>query len=322
MKLNLVKKIYSEIYKIRSIEEEISKKYHEQQMRCPIHLSVGQEIVSAVFSQIVKKTDYAVSTHRSHAHYLAKGGNLNKMIAELYGKETGCTNGKGGSMHLVDIDVNFMGSSPIVGNIIPIGVGLGLSAKVRKTNQISFVFLGDGSIEEGAFYESVNFARVKELPILFICENNLYSVYSDLSERQPLSRNNTKMVKSIGVDSKFCKGDDIDSIYKSIKYAVSQIKKNKKPFFLEFTSYRWREHCGPNYDNNIGYRTEAEFLLWKNRDPLSKIRKSLLKNKEINKKLILQEKKINLEIKKAFDFAKKSKFPKQKNAYKGEYAVK
>ena len=145
MKLNLVKKIYSEIYKIRSIEEEISKKYHEQQMRCPIHLSVGQEIVSAVFSQIVKKTDYAVSTHRSHAHYLAKGGNLNKMIAELYGKETGCTNGKGGSMHLVDIDVNFMGSSPIVGNIIPIGVGLGLSAKVRKTNQISFVFFGDGS---------------------------------------------------------------------------------------------------------------------------------------------------------------------------------
>jgi len=320
MKLNLIKKIYLEIYRIRSIEEEISKKYSEQQMRCPVHLSVGQEIVPAVFSQIVKKKDFTVSTHRSHAHYLAKRGNLNRMIAELYGRETGCTNGKGGSMHLVDLDVNFMGSSPIVGNIIPIGIGLALSSKIKRSGQISFVFLGDGAIEEGSFYESLNFASVKNLPVLFICENNLYSVYSDLSARQPKNRNNSKMVKSIGVNSKFCDGNDINKIYKSLKYAVKQIKTNKKPFFLEFSTYRWREHCGPNYDNNIGYRSEKEYLFWKKKDPLLKTRNFLLKKRNLKKKLVFDEKKINLDIKKAFNFAKKSKFPNQVKAYKGEYA--
>jgi len=135
MKLELLKNIYFELYRIRGVEEEISKQYKFQRMRCPVHLSIGQEIVSAVFSQIVNKKDFAVSTHRSHAHYLAKGGDLKKMISEIYGKETGCSNGKGGSMHLVDLKVNFMGSSPIVGNIIPIGVGLGLSAKIKKKNK-------------------------------------------------------------------------------------------------------------------------------------------------------------------------------------------
>lgn len=320
MKLSLITRIYKSLYKIRNVEEEISKKYQDQQMRCPVHLSVGQEIVSAVFSQIVKKKDFTVSTHRSHAHYLAKGGELKRMIAELYGKKTGCTNGKGGSMHLVDLDVNFMGSSPIVGNIIPIGVGLGLSAKIKKTSQISIIFLGDGAIEEGVFYESINFASVKNLPVLFICENNLYSVYSSLTERQPPKRKIYKMVNSIGVNSKFCRGDDISEIYKSLIFAISQIKKNKKPFFLEFSSYRWREHCGPNYDNKLGYRSEKEFLLWKKKDPCIKIRNFLLKDNYLKKKLIKEEKKIDLEIKKAFDYAIKSKFPKKNSAFKGEYA--
>ena len=157
-------------------------------MRCPTHLSVGQELVSAVFSLIAKKKDYAVSTHRGHAHYLAKGGSLKKMIAEIYGKETGTSRGKGGSMHLIDLNVNFMGTSAIVGNSIPVGVGLGLAIKLKNEKKISFVFLGDGAIEEGVFYESLNFAIVKQIPVIFICENNLYSVYSSLKVRQPLKR--------------------------------------------------------------------------------------------------------------------------------------
>lgn len=322
MKLNLLTNIYTELYRIRTIEEAIAKKYSEQKMRCPVHLSIGQEIVSAVFSQVVKKKDFAVSTHRSHAHYLAKGGNLRRMISEIYGKETGCSNGKGGSMHLVDLDVNFMGSSPIVGNIIPIGVGLGLSANIKNTDQITYVFIGDGAVEEGSFYESLNFASVKKIPVIFICENNLYSVYSDLSERQPMNRDNSKMVKSIGVNSKFCDGYDINKIYQVLSNASAQVRKNKKPLFLEFSSYRWREHCGPSYDNNIGYRSEKEFLLWKKKDPLNKIRNILSKKKMLNDKLILEEKRINLEIKKAFDYAINSKFPKQKDAFEGEYAIK
>lgn len=322
MKLNLLTNIYTELYRIRTIEEAIAKKYSEQKMRCPVHLSIGQEIVSAVFSQVVKKKDFAVSTHRSHAHYLAKGGNLRRMISEIYGKETGCSNGKGGSMHLVDLDVNFMGSSPIVGNIIPIGVGLGLSANIKNTDQITYVFIGDGAVEEGSFYESLNFASVKKIPVIFICENNLYSVYSDLSERQPMNRDNSKMVKSIGVNSKFCDGYDINKIYQVLGNASAQVRKNKKPLFLEFSSYRWREHCGPSYDNNIGYRSEKEFLLWKKKDPLNKIRNILSKKKMLNDKLIFEEKRINLEIKKAFDYAVNSKFPKQKDAFEGEYAIK
>ena len=128
------------MYRIRSVEEEISKRYSEGKMRCPTHLSIGQEAVPSAFSQIVKKNDFAVSSHRGHAHYLAKGGNLKSMLAEIYGKKTGCSGGKGGSMHLIDLAVNFMGTSAIVGNSIPVGVGLGMSAKIKNTKQVSFIF--------------------------------------------------------------------------------------------------------------------------------------------------------------------------------------
>ena len=184
------------MYRIRSVEEEISKRYSEGKMRCPTHLSIGQEAVPSAFSQIAKKNDFAVSSHRGHAHYLAKGGNLKSMLAEIYGKKTGCSGGKGGSMHLIDLAVNFMGTSAIVGNSIPVGVGLGMSAKIKNTKQVSFIFFGDGAIEEGIFYESINFAIVKKLPVVFICENNLYSVYSPFSVRQPKGRSIFKKIFS------------------------------------------------------------------------------------------------------------------------------
>ena len=135
MNKNLLFKLYKNILRFRLIELEISKKYSSWKMRCPTHLSIGQEAVSSAFSEVVSKKDFTVSSHRAHAHYLAKGGSLNKMIAELYGKKTGCSKGKGGSMHLIDLNVNFMGSSAIVGNSIPIGTGLALSSKIKNTNQ-------------------------------------------------------------------------------------------------------------------------------------------------------------------------------------------
>ena len=153
--------LFRNMYRIRAVEEAIAHHYPEGKIRCPVHLSIGQESIPAVFAQSIASTDFAVSTHRGHAHYLAKGGNLNAMIAEIYGKSTGCAKGKGGSMHLIDLAVNFMGTSAIVGNSIPIGVGLALSAQLKRTNQISCVFLGDGAVEEGVFYESVNFAAVR-----------------------------------------------------------------------------------------------------------------------------------------------------------------
>ena len=240
LKKKTILECYRNLFRIRSVEEEIAKRYNESKMRCPVHLSIGQEGVSAAFSQLVTKKDFAVSSHRGHAHYLGKGGNLNKMIAEIYGKKTGCSKGRGGSMHLIDLDVNFMGTSAIVGNSIPIGVGLGLSAKLKNTNQISFIFFGEGAIEEGVFYESINFATLKKLPVIFICENNLYSVYSPLSVRQPKGRSISKMVRNIGPNAISCDGNDIFKVHKVLNKEINETKNvtNPKPRQTRETNLR------------------------------------------------------------------------------------
>jgi TPP-dependent pyruvate/acetoin dehydrogenase alpha subunit len=270
--------LYKNMLLIRMAEEAIAKNYSKAEMRCPTHLSIGQEAAATGVGLALRKKDLAVSTHRAHAHYLAKGGNLNKMIAEIYGKSSGCCKGRGGSMHLIDRSVGFEGSTAIVGNTIPIGVGLGLALKLEKKDAISVVYCGDGSVEEGVFYESVNFAATKEIPVLFVCENNSYSVYSPLNVRQPKHRQIFKMVNSMGVESRWDDGNDVMKAHNSANIALEYVRKKSKPFFLELETYRWREHCGPNYDNDIGYRTEEEFLQWKKRDPVKGFEKILIKN--------------------------------------------
>jgi len=313
--------LFHQMYRIRMVEEEISRRYPEGKIRCPVHLSTGQESIPAAFSLSIKKNDFVVSTHRGHAHYLAKGGNLNAMIAEIYGKETGCSKGKGGSMHLIDLNVNFMGTSAIVGNSIPVGVGLALSAQLKGTDQISCIFLGDGAVEEGVFYESVNFAATRKLPVLFICENNLYSVYSPLAVRQPEGRSIAKMVEAIGVETGTCNGDDIYSSQKLMQQSVNKVRSGKGPYFLEFSTYRWREHCGHDFDNDLGYRSEKEFLEWKAKDPLLNLEESLHKaGKDLSKKVDSIKASINSEVIAAFEFAESSKFPDQLEAYHDVYA--
>ena len=318
---NLLIDLFRQMYRIRAVEEAIAQHYPEGKMRCPVHLSIGQESIPAVFAQLIGSGDFTVSTHRGHAHYLAKGGNLNAMIAEIYGKSTGCARGKGGSMHLIDLSVNFMGTSAIVGNSIPIGVGLALSAQLKKTNQISCVFLGDGATEEGVFYESVNFAAVRKLPVLFICENNLYSVYSPLSVRQPKGRGIAKMVEAMGLEIGVGYGHDIVSSYDIMKNAIDRVRATGSPFFLEFTTYRWREHCGHGFDNDIGYRTQEEFLEWQTKDPLNNLDQQLRKSSSHMKSSLDKVKsEIELEVEQAFEFAESSPFPPQSEAYDGVYA--
>jgi pyruvate dehydrogenase E1 component alpha subunit len=306
------------MYRIRAVEEEIARRYPEGKMRCPVHLSIGQEAVPAAFAESVRATDFAVSTHRGHAHYLAKGGDLEAMIAEIYGKATGCAKGKGGSMHLIDLGVNFMGTSAIVGNSIPIGVGLALSAQLQGTDQISCVFLGDGAIEEGVFYESVNFAAVRKLPVLFICENNLYSVYSPLSVRHPKGRSIAKMVEAMGVQIAEGDGNDALEVYQIMQDAVDKVRAGGGPCFLEFFTYRWREHCGPNYDNDIGYRTQEEFQDWQSREPISRLERALHQTTPVVMDAIRIE--VNAEVQAAFEYAEAAPFPAQFEAYQGVYA--
>ena len=298
------KKLFESMLRIRLVEESIAERYSEQKMRCPTHLAIGQEAISVGVCANLTLHDQVLSTHRAHAHYLAKGGCLNSMMAEIYGKASGCSKGMGGSMHLIDTSVGFMGSTAIVGNTIPVAVGLALEKKLTDKKSIACVFFGDGATEEGAFYESVNFAIIHSLPILFICENNLYSVYSGLEVRQPVDRKIYKMVTAMGISAQHGNGNDVEEVARKVKHAKAMILKSGGPQFLEFDTYRWREHCGPNFDNNIGYRDESEFLKWKKKDPLKNFY-SENSQKYIDRKIDT----ISQEIDDAHQFADDSKFP-------------
>ena len=297
-------KLFESMLRIRLVEESIANKYSEQKMRCPTHLSIGQEAIAVGVCANLTSQDQVLSTHRAHAHYLAKGGCLNSMMAEIYGKASGCSKGMGGSMHLIDTSVGFMGSTAIVANTIPVAVGLALEKKLTRKKSIACVFFGDGATEEGAFYESVNFAIIHSFPILFICENNLYSVYSGLEVRQPVDRKIYKMVRAMGISAQHGNGNDVEEVARKVKHAKTMILKSGGPQFLEFDTYRWREHCGPNFDNNIGYREESEFLKWKKKDPLKNFY-SENSQKYIDRKIDT----ISQEIDDAHQFADDSKFP-------------
>lgn len=304
--------------RIREIEMRIASEYPNQKMRCPVHLSIGQEAPSAALSLLIEKNDFSVSTHRGHAHYLAKGGNLNALISEIYGKEDGCSKGKGGSMHLIDLDVNFMGTSAIVGNSIPTGTGLALAAKLNNENQISVIHIGDGAIEEGAFYESLNFAVVKEIPALYFCENNLYSVYSPLEVRQPKFRSIAKMSKAIGAHTIEGDGNFAMSTYENVKNAIDYCRSEKKPVLLELKTYRWLEHCGPNFDDHLNYRSKEEISFWQNKDPIKDLEETL--NSEEKRKYKQFCTALKNEIDRAFHFAESSKPPSQDTVHSQIYS--
>lgn len=307
--------------RIRFVEEAIAQRYSEGKMRCPTHLSVGQEAVAAAVGMALRKDDVAVSGHRAHAHYLGKGGNLNALIAEIYGKVTGCARGKGGSMHLIDESVGFKGSTAIVGGTVPIGVGLAYAISLRGADQISCIYLGDAVVESGGFFESANFAALKQLPVLFICENNLYSVYSPLSVRQPAGRKIHEMVAGLGLNVMHGDGNDARFVFNMANEAISGIRAGNGPVFIEFSTYRWREHCGPFYDNDIGYRTQQEFEEWRRREPIQRLEVDLLKNGVLTQSdLENMDKSIRRETDAAFEFAEASPFPAPEEAYTGLYA--
>ena len=323
MKLNraLALDLLHGMERIRRVEEGIADRYPQGQMRCPTHLSIGQEAAAMAVGAALDKSDVAISSHRAHAHYLAKGGDLNAMLAEIYGKVTGCCRGRGGSMHLTDPSVGFMGSTAIVGNSIPIGVGLALSFQLKKINSISAIFFGDGCVEEGSFYESANFAAVRKLPVLFVCENNFYSVYSPLSVRQPEGRQIFKMVEAMGIATAIADGNDIETAYLATQNALEFVRSGRGPFFLELTTYRWREHCGPDYDNHIGYRSEQEFLQWQAKDPIPAYQNVLQSRGWLTQEdILLMHAQLAIEIDAAFTYAENSPFPAQEEAFSDEYA--
>ncbi len=312
-----LQQLYKSALRIRLVESMIADKYAEGYMRCPVHLSIGQEIPSAIFQQVVKPGDTAISTHRAHAHYLAMGGNLPKMIAEIYGKATGCSKGRGGSMHLIDLEKGFLGSSAIVGNSIPVGVGVGLAKQLNKEDAVSFIFLGDGAIEEGSFYESANFAVVHKLPVVFIVENNLYSVYTNLSPRQPENRSITKLASAIGLKCESAEDTDYSGTFSKFLSLTEYARAGHGASLIEINTYRRLEHCGPSDDDHLGYRPIDELTKFKHVDLIKTLGETLgLSTIELE----ALEQDIHSEIDSAFIYAESSPFPTYEEAVGGVYA--
>lgn len=298
----MLKKLYYEMLRIRRVEEKISELYKEGHIKAPVHLSTGQEAVAVGVMSALEKSDKIVSTHRCHGHYLAKGGNMKKMMAELLGKSDGCCRGKGGTMHLFDDEAGHVISAPLVGASIAFAVGLGLAFKIKNEKKVSVAFLGDGSIEEGIFWESLNFASVHKLPVIFVCENNFYATHSHILKRQPsceiVSRVIPHEVETFRVD-----GNDVQEVQENMSMAI-EFARIGQPCFIEARTYRWKEHWGSGEDWHLGYRTKEEGERWIANCPIKKIEDHFT-GKEVTE----MEEMIKSEINEAVDFAFKSKPP-------------
>ncbi len=302
--------LYRQMLRIRMLEEKIVKLYPEQEMRCPVHLSIGQEAPPVGVCAHLVPEDLVLSAHRSHGHYLAKGGNLKAMVAELYGKATGCSSGIGGSMHLVDLNAGFLGAVPIVGSTIPIAVGAAWGSVLQQESRVIVSFFGEAAVEEGVFHEAAKFAAVRKLPVVFVCENNLYSVYSPLSVRCPDETEVSDIAKGHGIWTRRSDGNNVIGVYALADEAIGRARAGLGPSFLEFMTYRWMEHCGPNYDNDLGYRTVAEFEEWKQRCPIKRMERYLSENGLVTSDEHVQLKTdLESEIEEAFESAKRAPFP-------------
>lgn len=256
--------LITQMLRIRTVELEIAKRYPEGKMRTPVHLSVGQEAAAVGVCAAMLPGDQAVSTHRAHAHYLAMGGSLNALIAELHGKGTGCSGGYGGSMHLVDRRVGFMGSTSIVGGTIPIGIGLAWAMKHKMDSEggTVFIFHGDAAVEEGVWHESVNFAVLHNLPVIFVCENNRLSCFTDIAERQPRDTF-VHLARAHGLAA--IEIDTVDPY--NIRHSTINMKPHT-PAFIEINTQRFLEHCGPNNDDHLDYRQQYVVDYWRSIDPI------------------------------------------------------
>jgi len=301
---SLEARFYRSLFRIRRVEEQIAEVYPTDKIQSPVHLAIGQEAASVGVCEALDPADVVFGTYRSHALYLAKGGDLNGMIAELYGKATGCAKGKGGSMHLIDPTAGMMGTSAVVGTTIPQAVGFAWGLRLQGKKAVVASFFGDGAVEEGVYHESMNFAALKRVPVLFVCENNFYAIHAHQRSRQP-STDLLERVRAYGIPGTRIDDTDVFKIYEAAKDAVDSMRTGTSgPRFLECLAYRWREHVGPNEDFHTGYRSRNEADPWFHLDPVKRAGERLLP--EVRRTI---EEEVLAEIREAFEFAEHSPFP-------------
>lgn len=312
----LLERIYRSMLRIRRVDERIAAIYPSDKIKSPIHLSIGQEAPSVGLCESLRRTDVVFGTYRGHALYLAKGGDLNAMIAELYGKATGCGKGKAGSMHLAWRPAGMMGTSAVVATTIPQAVGYAFAEKARGRDTIVAACFGDGAMEEGAFHESINFAALMRLPVIFLCENNFYAIHTPLSKRV-LRPNYCERAASYGATAVKIPDNDVVQTCLKAGVAAQAIRSGDSgPWFLEVETYRWREHVGPAEDWQLGYRSREEALRWIANDELLRIGAMLQAGARER-----IEREVLAEIDAAFRFAEESPFPAAEELHTNVFAA-
>ena len=288
---------YLKMVLIREAELKIGSEFRKKTFQTPIHLAVGQEAISVGVSNYLLKTDAVFGNHRSHGHYLALGGSLKDLFSEILGRSSGCSGGKGGSMHIKSPENGLIGTMPIVASTIPIAVGAALALKSKDSSSVSVAFFGDGATEEGVFHESLNLASILGLPILFVCENNQFSSHLHISERQR-SNETARFAKANNITHKVVDGNSLDAVQAATAELLGIARASREPVYLEAKTYRLYGHVGGEVDETIGLNRELDLKVWSLRDPLKLLRKELLSNGEISEGAI---EKLEISIRKQVD---------------------
>ncbi|MEW6488700.1 MAG: thiamine pyrophosphate-dependent dehydrogenase E1 component subunit alpha [Thermodesulfobacteriota bacterium] len=300
--------LYRTMLCIRLFEERIVELYPEQEMRCPVHLCIGQEATAAGVCAHLTDADLIFGTHRSHGHCIAKGMSLGALAAELYGRVTGCAGGFGGSMHLVDPAHGMPGTTAIVGGTLPLAVGAALAFALRREERVAVAFFGDGAVDEGVFHEALNFASLKRLPVVFACENNFYATNSFQGARQPAvaiaDRAAGYAMPGVAAD-----GNDAAAVYRAAGDAVHRARRGGGPTLLELRTYRWKGHVGPTCDVEAGCRPAGEVAAWLERCPVAALRARLAGEPGGEARLEPLAAELRAEVEEAFRFAQASPLP-------------
>jgi pyruvate dehydrogenase E1 component alpha subunit len=297
--------------RVRLFEERVAELVEAREIRTPCHLCIGQEAIAAGVCAVLETRDYVWGGHRSHGHYLAKGGDLRAMMAELFGKATGCSGGRGGSMHLVAPEVGILGTVPLVAATIPLAIGAGMASRLRRDGRVSVAFFGDGATEEGHFHESLNLAALWRLPVVFVCENNFYASHMQLLERR-LADNILAAADVAGASGTRVDGNDVEAVHEAAREAVNRARDGAGPTLLECRSYRWRGHVGPSWDMDVGVKRKDELKDWLPKDPIARTRSRLLESGFSDEQCREIEQSAGVELEEAVGFARQSPYPDER----------
>ncbi len=311
----IARKLFENLVRCRAFEDKLAELYPLKEMKCPTHLSTGQEASAAGVCAALLKEDMVFSTHRCHSHIVAKGGDFKALMAELWGKSAGCAHGKGGSMHFLEPEIGMMGSSAIVGGTLPLALGAALASQMQGKDLVSVAFFGDGAVEQGTFHESLSFAALKKLPVIFVCENNDMATCTHLDHRQPYPEM-YRHAEAYDIPGVRTDGTKVETVYEAAVNAVARARKGEGPSLIEVMCYRWKEHVGPNTDYHLGHRTKEDLEWWMARDPIKLFEQSASKNKLLTKDYIENTKNmVNIQLDEAVAFARETPFPKLEELY-------